>query len=186
MKIKICFIASVKSYPICFFFWGTARSTCLYERRYPEVPGVLKTTRGYLLTEAMTCTAHRDPGCSRRPPWWCQRRCTSAKHCVAAAADSFATALRRSPSAAEQRTRSSCHARHQVCLSVTRTLYSAQGRAERGREWRNVGRGREGRGTGARDGGGLSRDGHSRHVHDNLDRGAGVARVEAESPDHER
>ena len=29
--------------------------TRLYERRKPEVPGVLKTARGYLLTEAMTC-----------------------------------------------------------------------------------------------------------------------------------
>ena len=33
--------------------WGTTLSTRLYERRYPEVPGVLKPYGGYILTKAM-------------------------------------------------------------------------------------------------------------------------------------
>ena len=35
--------------------WGTYLSTRLYESRYPEVPGVLRIARGYILTEAMIC-----------------------------------------------------------------------------------------------------------------------------------
>ena len=49
------FMASVERYPSSWGFWGSARSTCLYESRYPEVPVVLTAIRGYLLTEAMTC-----------------------------------------------------------------------------------------------------------------------------------
>ena len=35
--------------------WGTTLSNRIYEGRLPEVPGVLRIVRGYLLTEAMTC-----------------------------------------------------------------------------------------------------------------------------------
>ena len=44
--------------------WGTTLSTRLYERRWPEVPGVLKIARGYLLTEAMNF--HAAPSQTRR------------------------------------------------------------------------------------------------------------------------
>ena len=43
--------------------WGTTLSTRLYERRSPEVPGVLRIARGYRLTEAMTwCVPPRPAG----------------------------------------------------------------------------------------------------------------------------
>ena len=34
-------------------FVGGALSTHLYEMSYPEVPGLLRIVRGYILTEAM-------------------------------------------------------------------------------------------------------------------------------------
>ena len=47
---------------------GTTLSTRLYEKRYPEVPGVIRIVQGYILTEAMSFSKSIGPRRPRAPP----------------------------------------------------------------------------------------------------------------------
>ena len=57
MRAFLCVTTTVKLYPI----WGTTLITRLFEMSYPELPGVLRIVRGYILTEAydLQMRAHR-------------------------------------------------------------------------------------------------------------------------------